>query len=132
VYAPVVIKARRNEAEHRQKPRRLVKDETSRFYFTKFINLLFFKDFFKAQKGKKNNMTKMQKAWIAAGLNNDNYSAETASAMKSFAVLFANFIGDRPLPEYSASTNKWRWWDNNLKDYQYSTTEDLLEIFLIC
>ena len=37
----------------------------------------------------------MQKVWINNGLNPDNYSAATADAMKAFAVLFANFIGDR-------------------------------------
>lgn len=79
------------------------------------------------------NMSKsvMQKVWINTGLNPDNYSASTADAMKAFAVLFANFIGDRPLPEYSASTNKWRWWDNNLRDYKYATTEDLLSQFVM-
>jgi len=39
---------------------------------------------------------------------------------------FANFIGDRPLPEYSKSTNKWRWWDNDKREYKYATTEQLL------
>ncbi len=73
----------------------------------------------------------MQKVWISNELNPDNYSAATADAMKAFAVLFANFIGDRPLPEYSASTNKWRWWDNSLRDYQYETTEDLLSQFVV-
>lgn len=40
---------------------------------------------------------------------------------------FANFIGNRPLPEYSKSTNKWRWWDNDKRDYAYATTEQLME-----
>ena len=40
---------------------------------------------------------------------------------------FANFIGDRPLPEYSKSTNKWRWWNNNTRAYDYATTEQLLD-----
>lgn len=46
-----------------------------------------------------------------------------------FAKEFANFVGDRPLPEYSASTNKWRWWDNTERDYKYATTEELIEQF---
>jgi len=41
------------------------------------------------------------------------------------AIGFANFVGNRPLPEYSESTNKWRWWDNSKRDYDYATTEDL-------
>ena len=39
---------------------------------------------------------------------------------------FAKFIGDRPIPEYSKSTDKWRWWDNNDREYKYSTTNELL------
>ena len=39
---------------------------------------------------------------------------------------FGNFIGDRPLPEYSKSTNKWRWWNNDTRTYSYASTEDLL------
>ena len=76
-------------------------------------------------------MSIMQKVWIDNGLNPDNYSKATADAMKNMAVLFANFVGDRPLPEYSKSTNKWRWWDNSLRDYKYATTEDLIETFVM-
>jgi len=39
---------------------------------------------------------------------------------------FANFIGDRAMPEYSKSINKWRWWDNSKRDYKTATTEELL------
>lgn len=42
---------------------------------------------------------------------------------------FANFIGNRPLPEYSKSTNKWRWWNNDTREYQYASTEELLSKF---
>ena len=45
------------------------------------------------------------------------------------AVEFANFIGDRPLPEYSKSTNQWRWWDNSKRDYEYATTQELYNIY---
>lgn len=46
------------------------------------------------------------------------------------AVEFANFVGDRPLPEYSKSTNQWRWWDNSKREYAYATTEELYQLFL--
>lgn len=42
---------------------------------------------------------------------------------------FANFIGDRPLPEYSKSTDTWRWWDNTTRKYKYASTKELLEEF---
>lgn len=41
-------------------------------------------------------------------------------------ISFANFIGNRSLPEYSKSTNMWRWWDNDTKSYSFATTEELL------
>ena len=50
-------------------------------------------------------------------------------AMNVFAIGFANWVGDRPLPEYSKSTNEWRWWNNKNKGYDYATTEQLLEMF---
>ena len=39
---------------------------------------------------------------------------------------FAKYVGDRALPEYSKSTDKWRWWDNDTRNYKYSTTKELL------
>lgn len=45
------------------------------------------------------------------------------------AIAFANFVGNRPLPEYSESTNQWRWWSNEKKEYEFATTEQLYEIF---
>lgn len=42
---------------------------------------------------------------------------------------FANFIGNRAFPEYSKSTNKWMWWDNDIREYKYASTEELLEAF---
>jgi hypothetical protein len=73
----------------------------------------------------------MQRVWIRNGLESNNYSASIADAMKDFAVSFANFVGDRPLPEYSVSTNEWRWWDNELLNYKYGSTEDLLNQFIV-
>jgi hypothetical protein len=46
------------------------------------------------------------------------------------AVEFANFIGDRPIPEYSKSTNMWRWWNNEKRDYEFATTEQLYTEYL--
>lgn len=48
---------------------------------------------------------------------------------KEESILFANFIGNRPLPEYSESTNQWRWWNNETREYNYATTEQLYEQF---
>jgi len=45
------------------------------------------------------------------------------------AVEFANFIGDRPLPEYSKSTKLWRWWDNDTRQYKFANTEELYSLF---
>jgi hypothetical protein len=73
----------------------------------------------------------MQRVWIRNGLESNSYSASIADAMKDFAVSFANFVGDRPLPEYSVSTNEWRWWDNELLNYKYGSTEDLLNQFIV-
>ena len=65
------------------------------------------------------------------GLCQDDYSKAVADAMEDFAVQFANFIGNRPLPEYSKSENKWRYWDNPTRDYKYATTEDFLAQFIM-
>jgi hypothetical protein len=56
-------------------------------------------------------------------------SAPMNDAVERHAIEFANFIGDRPIPEYSKSTNKWRWWSNEKRDYEYATTEQLYKIF---
>ncbi len=48
---------------------------------------------------------------------------------KEESILFANFIGNRPLPEYSESINQWRWWNNETREYNYATTEQLYEQF---
>jgi len=77
------------------------------------------------------SMSKMQEVWLQNGLNKDNYTTAIADAMKDFAIQFANFVGDRPLPEYSKSTNKWRYWDNSTRDYKYATTEDFLAQFIV-
>ena len=60
-----------------------------------------------------------------ANLVHDIKALSIADVRKSL-IDFANFIGDRPLPEYSKSINKWRWWDNNLRDYKTASTEELL------
>lgn len=39
---------------------------------------------------------------------------------------FAKFIGNRPLPEYSKSIDKWRWLNNNKREYQFANTDELL------
>lgn len=54
---------------------------------------------------------------------------ETPSHEGKDAVAFANFVGDRPLPEYSKSTNMWRWWSNEKRDYEYATTEQLYSLY---
>ena len=77
------------------------------------------------------SISKMQTIWMQNGLSQDDYSKASADAMQDFAIQFANFIGNRPLPEYSASTNKWRWWDNSSRYYKYATTEDLLSQFVM-
>lgn len=65
------------------------------------------------------------------GEGNPLYSfSQMKNAMSDYAILFANWIGDRPLPEYSKSTNEWRWWNNKNKGYDYATTEKLLEMFV--
>ena len=57
-----------------------------------------------------------------------------ASVVQEFAehqsIEFAKFIGERPIPEYSKSTDKWRWWDNNRWEYKYATTNELLTEWL--
>jgi len=73
----------------------------------------------------------MQIVWAESGLNPDNYTAATGDAMKRFAILFANHVGNRSMPEYSKSSNKWRWWDNHLRDYKFGTTEDLMAQFIV-
>lgn len=54
---------------------------------------------------------------------------QEAAEWVSDAVEFANFIGDRALPEYSKSTNQWRWWDNDKPGYETATTEQLYTLF---
>lgn len=49
---------------------------------------------------------------------------------KMVAIAFANFVGNRPLPEYSESTNKWRWWNNDTREYNFATTEELFDLFI--
>lgn len=73
----------------------------------------------------------MQEVWIKVGLNPEHYTSSTGEAMKQFAMLFANFIGNRPLSEYSESTDKWRWWDNATRDYKYGSTADLMAQFVV-
>jgi hypothetical protein len=66
-------------------------------------------------------MTKKNK-----NISNPQNSALNIADVRKSLIDFANFIGDRPLPEYSKSINKWRWWDNNLRDYKTASTEELL------
>jgi hypothetical protein len=53
-----------------------------------------------------------------------------AAITKEIAIGFANFVGNRPLPEYSESLNLWRWWDNDSRKYKTATTEQLFEMYL--
>lgn len=54
------------------------------------------------------------------------YCEQFAKHQNKELIEFAKFIGDRPLPEYSKSTDKWRWWDIDSREYKYSTTTGLL------
>ena len=64
--------------------------------------------------------------WGASKSKVDKVMLQFKKAKEEFAIDFAKFIGDRPIPEYSKSTDKWRWWDNNSREYKYSTTNELL------
>jgi hypothetical protein len=55
---------------------------------------------------------------------------EHAAELKAHALGFSKFIGNRPLPEYSESTDLWRWWDNDFVMYRTATTEQLYTEYL--
>lgn len=54
----------------------------------------------------------------------------SSNKQKDTAIAFANFVGNRPLPEYSQSTNNWRWWNNDTRTYNFGTTEELYDQFI--
>ena len=60
--------------------------------------------------------------WLDESAPDDNVGGD--------AIGFANFIGNRPLSEYSKSKNKWRWWSNEKRQYEFATTEELYNLYL--
>lgn len=46
-----------------------------------------------------------------------------------FAIGFAEWVGNRPLPEFSESTKTWRWWNNDTLKYEFATTSELLDLY---
>jgi len=73
-----------------------------------------------------NPLTIEERIGIAADFNADRIKI-IRELMEEEAVRFANFVGNRPLPEYSESTNKWRWWSNKKRGYEFATTEQLYQ-----
>lgn len=63
-------------------------------------------------------------------LYNKIKSTHPALEGKEKCIAFAEWVGDRPFPEYSRLTKLWKWYDSSTRLATYSTTEELYKEFL--